>query len=179
MTKKIISVVLALCMLGCCLMLPAAAQEPVGKIRLKLMSDVAGCTEEDYQAFITVVSGNVRCSDHNAGPVSASDYAGTPIIEEPLVAGRTYYVSYLLEAEDGYALPEAISEDDLEIECGKGVTVYAKQIVVSHARTENGFVEDFRGLRIEARVLVDGNVLQRIIGLFHDIILKIRAWSLY
>lgn len=178
MKRKIVSVVLVLCMLGC-FMLPAAALEPVGKIRLSLSSDVAGRTEEEYQAFITVVSGNVQCSDHNAGPVSASDYAGTSIIEEPLVAGRTYFVSYLLEATDGCALPDRIEDCDLEIECGKNIEVFAKQIVVSHAKTENGMVEDFRGLRIQARVLVDGNFLQRIIGLFHDIILKIRAWSLY
>ena len=178
MKREIVSVVLILCMLGC-FMLPAAALEPVGKIRLSLSSDVAGRTEEEYQAFITVVSGNVRCSDHNAGPVSASDYAGTPVIEEPLVAGRTYFVSYLLEATDGCALPDRIEDCDLEIECGKNIEVFAKQIVVSHAKTENGMVEDFRGLRIQAQVLVDGNVLQRIIGLFHDVILKIRAWSLY
>ncbi len=178
MKRKIISVVLALCMLGV-FMLPAAAAESVGTVKVALSSDVAGRKEEESQAFITVLSGNVRCSDHNAGPVSASDYAGTPVIEEPLVAGRTYYVSYLLEATDGCMLPDRIEDCDLEIECGKNIEVFSKQIVVSHAKTENGMVEDFRGLRIQARVLVDGNFLQRIIGLFHDIILKIRAWSLY
>ncbi|MBR5426908.1 MAG: hypothetical protein IK118_01060 [Clostridia bacterium] len=178
MTKKIISAVLALCLLGCSLALPAAAQEPVGKIVLKLSSDVAGRTEEDYQAFITVVSGNVQSCMRHAGPVYASDYAGTPL-QEAFVAGRTYFINYLLEATDGYVLPEKIDDCDLEIEYGKNIEVYSRQIVVSHARTDNGFVEDFRGLRIQARVLVDGNVLQRIIGLFHDIIIKIRAWSLY
>ncbi len=178
MIRKIVSVVLALCMLGCCLILSAAAQEPVGRVSLKLNSDVAGHTDADYSAFITVVSGNVRISFHSGGPVYASDYAGTTT-DEALVAGRTYYVDYLLEAEDGFALPDAVNEDDIEIECGKGVTVFAKQIVVSHARTDNGFVEDFRGLRIQARVLVDGNEWQRLIGWFYDLILKIRAWSLY
>ena len=44
---------------------------------------------------------------------------------------------------------------------------------------EDGTVTVEKGLRIQARVVVDGRLFQRITGFLYDIYLKIRAWSLY
>ncbi len=178
MKKRILSVLLLLCMVACAVRFNAGAHTPAERISLTLRSDVAGRTEADYTAFITVNSGGVRYSFHNEGPVFTADYAGT-VTYAPLTAGRTYYVDYLLEAADGYTLPDTLGLNDLDISCGKGVTVYGASVVSARERISDGGFETFRGLRIQAKVLVDGSPFQRILGWFQDLILKIRAWSLY
>ena len=175
--KKILSLLLAACLLGCCL-LPAFAAEPVGKVSVRLNSNIAGCTRADYEQMFEIVSGNVVYSFRSSGPVSISDYAGTPEYAH-MTAGRTYYLDYVLDAAEGYEFPEKLADEDLEIECGEGVRVYNKSIVVGPYREENGEIVRYKGLRIQASVVVDGNVIQRIIGFFTDMILKIKAWSLY
>lgn len=176
MLKKILCVLLSVLLVSLCL-LPAAAQE-TGVIRLRLNSDVAGCTERDVEALIEILSGNVVYTTRRTNPVSAADYGGTPDSGE-LKAGRSYDLHYQLSAAEGYELPEAITEDNVIIDCGKGVTVYAVQITGGSYREENGELVPHRGLQIYASVVVDGNVFQRVFGWIYDLILKARAWSLY
>ena len=177
--KRTISILLVICaVLGC--IMPAFAQESTGgKISLRINSDIAGLTEKDAEKLIEIKGGNVVYSTRGDGPVSINDYAGTHTAE-PLAAGRTYNIYYTLTAADGSTLPDSLIEKDLEIECGKGVTVISSQIVTAKEKTEDGiFIENFRGLMIYAVVKVDGNVFQQIYGFIYDLILKIRAWSLY
>lgn len=177
MMKKMISVLLAVCIVFLCL-LPAAAANDIGVISVRLNSDIAGLTRKDAEKMIELRSDNVVYRTDNDGPVFVADYGGTAD-DGVLAAGRTYYVDYLLVAADGCALPEKLNDGDVQIECGKGVSVISTQIVTADIRGEDGNFEPFRGLRIYAKVVVDGNVFQRIIGMIHDLILKIRAWSLY
>ena len=177
MLKKILSVLLAACVMSCCL-LPAFAQSELGTIRVKLNSDVAGYTENDIDRFIVIQSDNVVSSQQDGGPVSVADYAGTPEFGA-LVAGRTYFIDYAMVAADGYTLPDKLEDVNVEIECGKGVSVYHTAIVSGPYRDETGEMHEYKGFRIQAKVVVDGNAFQRIIGVIHDLILKIEAWSLY
>ena len=178
MCKKLLCILLAAVMLCCC-MLPASAAAETGVIRVKLHSDIAGLTkDDDAEHFIELLSDNVVYRVHRGGPVSVADYAGTSCRNE-LVAGRTYYIDYCLQAADGYTLPETISDGDVQIECGDSIDVYAVQITTGNYRNEDGTVTVEKGLRIQARVVVDGRLFQRITGFLYDIYLKIRAWSLY
>lgn len=175
--KKTLSVLLATCLLAACL-LPAFAAAPVGKVSIRLSSDIAGCTRADYAQIFEIVSGNVVYSFHSDSPVLISDYAGTGEYAH-MTAGRTYFIEYMLEAADGCELPDAFPDGDVEISCGKGVTVLAQQIVTATIRNADGEYEPFKAFCIQAKVVVDGTAIQRIIGLFTDLILKIKAWSLF
>ena len=177
MIKKSLCVMLALCSLLCCIM-PAAAQSETGVISVKLRSDIAGVTAEETEKLIELKSDNVVYSYESGSPVSLHDYAGT-VCFDAAVAGRKYSVDYLLEAADGFTLPDRLESGDIDIECGKGVRVITSDIVSAKKRTEAGDFYTFRGLRIIAEVTVDGNIFERIAGFFYDLYLKIRAWSLY
>ena len=176
--KRTFALMLVLVLLCGCLLLPAHAEAPVGAVKLRLRSDVAGYSCKDYTRFMEIVSGNVVYSTGSAGPVYASDYGGTSD-DGKLVAGRTYYVSYVVQAADGYTLPDKIDDVQLSFDCGKGVSVITSQIVVGNYRTDDGTFVRSKSLRVYAELVVDGNIFQRIVGYFTDLYLKIRAWSLY
>ena len=178
MLKRTMSALLAVCLLCCCL-LPAAAAKPTGRIALKLNSDVAGCLYLNSDNFIEILSDNVILDPDRNAPVSVSDYAGT-VNFCPLEAGRTYYVSYELVAADGYELPEKLNDGDVQIECGKGVTVLSTQITRKSVRGDDGVIDNAKGLLIRSKIVVDSNrFYKRVFGFLYDIYLKIRAWSLY
>ncbi len=177
MLKRTIGLLLTVLVLCFCL-LPAAAQNETGVITLRLNSDIDGRTKWDVEQLIEIKSGNVVYSTYRTAPVSVSDYAGTPDSGK-LKAGRTYNIHYQLSAAEGYELPETVTADNVKIECGKGVKVHAVQITRGTYREENGALVTCRGLLIYASVVVDGNIFQRVIGWFHDLILKAKAWSLY
>ena len=177
MKKKTVAVLLALIAVLCCVQ-PAAALQQTGVIRVRLNSDIAGLTENNAKKLIELKTDNVVYRAEHGGPISISDYGGT-MEQGTLVAGRTYYFYYMLQAADGYELPDALNDGDVEIECGKGVTVINTSITRGHYRNDDGTFDDVKGLMIYAAVVVDGNVVQRIIGVIHDVILKIKAWSLY
>ena len=177
MKKKTIAVLLALIAVLCCVQ-PAAALQKTGVIRVRLTSDISGLTENNVEKLIELKTDNVVTRVEHGGAFSIADYGGSPA-PGPFVAGRTYYFHYMLQAADGYELPEALSDGDVEIECGKGVTVINTSITYGHYRLDDGTYDDTRGLMIHAKVVVDGNAIQRVVGVIYDIILKIRAWSLY
>ncbi|MBQ4364740.1 MAG: hypothetical protein II804_00570 [Clostridia bacterium] len=177
MMKKMLSV--ALCLLVVCFcLLPAFGLEDCGTISVRLNSDVAERTKNDVQALFALRSGNVTYGIRGGEPIQIADYGGT---EETgrLVAGRTYTVSYTLSAADGYVLPQQLDDNNLQISCGKGVSVISRAIVSARVRTDDGSFDEIRGVRIFAKLTVDGNVFQRFIGRIHDLILKAKAWSLY
>lgn len=177
MLKKTVCVLLC-ALIACCCLTPAAAAEDAGVITLRINSDIAGSTARDTERLIEVVSGNVVPGTPKNSPVHVSDYAGTPT-DEILVAGRAYNIRYNLSAAEGFELPEKVTADNVKIECGKGADVYHVAITKGTYREESGEPVTYRGLQIYAVVTVDGNAFQRLIGWIHDLILKIRAWSLY
>ncbi len=178
MIKKITSALLAFTVICCCLIPAFGANIEFGTISLKLNSDIAGYKSSDVEKLIEIKSENVKLDTKNDEPVYVADYAGT-VDTGAFVAGRTYNVYYYLVAADGYTLPEKLNDGDVTIECGKGVTVYSVDIVSGKYKQDDGSFETYRGVFVYAGVVVDGNIFQRIVGFFHDLILKIKAWSLY
>ena len=178
--KKLFCIILACCVFLPCLMLPTgAADSDPDAIVLRLNSDVAGCTAAEYENLIEIVSGPVRFSTMSTYPVDIN-YITSAAIREPMTAGRAYYVTYYLIAEDGYTLPDELGADDVTLELGKGVEVILCGIVdyyISNGAPREGTF--LRTLRIVAKVVVDSNAFQRIIGWLSDLILKIRSWQLY
>lgn len=175
--KAIFAVFLAVITVCGCLFTVAEGKE-IDAISVKLNSSIAGMKNTDVQGLIEIKSDNVVFDNRFNEPVSVADYAGT-VEFGSFVAGRTYYVSYYLSAAEGFTLPDSISDVDVDIECGKGVRIISTQITHGRYRLDDGTFEDAKGLRIYAGVTVDGNVFRRIVGFFHDVILKIKAWSLY
>ena len=180
--KKTVSVVLAAVLLLCCL-LPAAAQEteslPVGAIRLRVHSDVAGCTEKDADRLIEILSGHVVFREGGIYPVSISNVIGESENGQ-MAPGRQYTIIFTFVAEEGYALPDALAEGDVTFECGKGARIASCRVAdfaIPGAPPRSP--ERLRALQIYAVVVTDSNVFQRLVGIFKDLWLKIRAWSLY
>ena len=173
--KKGFALLLAVCLLCGALLPLCAAQTETGVISLRLNSDVAGCTREDADRLIEIRSGNVVPGCGGERPIFIANAAGGTEGAH-MDAGRTYTITYTLEAADGYTLPETLSEGDVQIETGKGVTVLNCG-VIRLASVTGG--EPTRALRINANVKVDGTVIQRIIGFLRDLFLKIRSWQAY
>ena len=177
--KKLFALLLAVCLAAVCIP-AAAAEKPVieGPIRVRINSDIAGCTSAHYTQIVELLSDNVTYEFFGSGPVSISDYAGRGEYAH-VAAGRTYEITCQLAAAEGCALPDVLTDGMVQIECGKGVKVLSTQIVSADIRGEDGQPVSFRALQIRAQVVVDGTVFQRIIGWFTDIVLKIKSWQLY
>ena len=175
MFRKTLAVILALCA-AFCWVVPAFAADDIGTISVKLNSDIDGYTSDDTDKLIEVKSDNVVLGGR-ADPVYAADYGGTDY-DGAFKAGRTYSVYYCLVTANGSLLPPTADELDIEYELGKGVKVITAQVVTKPGPAGDLTNTD-RGIRIFARVTVDGNAIQRFFGLIADIILKIQAWSLY
>ena len=178
--KKTVSLLLAILLLLCC-GLPAAAQSENDVIALRLNSNVAGCTDADAERILEIRSGPVKYYEGNSCPISIANYAGETEYAH-MDAGRTYTITYTLIAADGTVLPEELRDEDIVLDCGKGVSVVYCKIVELRNPNLNpapGEPETTRVLRIMANVVVDGTPVQRLIGWLKDLILKIRAWSLF
>ena len=179
--KKLISLTLILCVLLGCLVLPAAAQDETGPISLRLNSDIAGCTRMDVDKLAEIRSPQVTWYPYGDSPIFIANYAGGGEYAH-MDAGRSYSITYTLVAAEGYTLPDEVSDGDVVFDCGKGVDVISCKIVEirrSDSDTAPGENPRVKALRVIAVVVVDGTAFQRIIGWFKDVIMKIKAWSLY
>ena len=179
--KKTVSAVLVVCLLLCCLHMPAAAQAEEQVIRLRINSDVAGCTEDDCARIAEILSPQVvyRFTRSGRGPVLiAAAAGGSP--NGPIEAGRMYTLTCMFAAADGYALPDTLSEGDVVLECGKGITVISCEVVnMSLGLNDDGTAKTEKALRVYVKLIADGSVFRRMIGIIKDLIQRIRAWSLY
>ena len=179
--KKLLCILLACCIFVSGTLLTSAESSQTDAIVLRLHSNVAGCTRADYEKLMEILSAQVqfRQWEHKQYPVDIENAASFSAQEE-MTAGRTYYVTYYLAAADGYQLPDTLGAEDVVLQCDKGVEVILCGIVdyyTSSATPLHGTTT--RTLRIVAKVVVDGNIFQRIIGWLKDVILKIRSWQLY
>ena len=99
--------------------------------------------------------------------------------QEPLSESYFYILLCLAKgANHGYGImqmTETLSDGDVQIETGQGVTVL-NCAVIRLAATDG---ETVRALRINANVKVDGNAIQRFIGWLRDLILEIRSWQMF
>ena len=174
--KKLVSAALALVLLFGCL-LPAVSARELGQVRVRFNSDIAGCGEAQYARIFEILSDNVTYG-FSHGPMGISDYIGRPL-EGGMEAGRTYDIYCLLDAADGFELPESLPDGAVTVDCGKGVTVNHVSIVYAKYRMDDGSFETYRGIQIRASVVVDGSFMQRVVGWLKDTILKIRYWQPY
>ena len=175
--KKLISVLLVLSVMLCCLAPLAMAEPECGTIRIRLNSNVAGCTEQDVDKLIELLSPQVTWYNNPSNPVSIANAAGGAE-HAHMEAGREYAITYMLKAADGYELPAELADGDVEFECGEGVTVIYCKIAEMHVPGGDKYART-RAIRIIAKVIPDYTFMQRIIGIIKDIILKIRSWQLY
>lgn len=89
---------------------------------------------------------------------------------EAMKPGRTYYINYEFRTEDSTEFSEESDGTDFDFSCeGNTEIIYA-----CYAESNEGIT-----LLVTEKVIVDGNIFQRIIGAVSDWILKLRAWSLY
>ena len=179
--KKLLCILLVCCIFMPGMLLTSAKSSETDAIVLRLHSDVAGCTRSDYEQLIEILSDQVQFKqwEHKEYPVDIENAASFST-HEGMTAGRTYYITYYLAAADGYTLPDEIGEDDVVLQCGKGVEVILCGIVDYYTPSATPLKgTTTRTLRIVAKVVVDGSVFQRIIGWLKDLILKIRSWQLY
>lgn len=180
--KKLIAVILAACALFCLFLLPAGAQTEKTEISLRLNSHIAGCTRADADQLIEILSGPVKyCYDEKGYSIFIANCVGG-MEGAHMDAGRTYVITYTLEASDGYVLPETLSDGDVLLDCAKGVSVISCGVVEQkHTDPDpaSGEATTARVLRITAKVVVDGTSIQKVIGWLRDLLLKIRSWSLF
>ena len=177
--KKMLSAALAACILLACLLPAAARAEADGPITLRINSNIAGRTETDYEQIVEILSPQVTYYNDRNNAVSIANCAGGSEYAH-MEAGRSYAVTCTLKAADGYTLPETLSDGDVAIECGKGAKVAYCKVAEMHVPNPDPRVDErVRVLRIIATIVVDGNPIQRIIGWFKDVILKIKSWQLY
>ena len=127
--KKLIAVMLAVCTLFSFFLLPAAAQNEENAISLRLNSNIAGCTRADADKLIEILSGPVKyCYDEKGYSIFIANCVGG-MEGAHMDAGRTYVITYTLEASDGYVLPETLSDGDVSLDCAKGVSVISCGVV--------------------------------------------------
>lgn len=180
--KKMIAVILAACTLFGFFLLPAAAQNEENAISLRLNSNIAGCTRADADQLIEILSGPVQyCYDEKGYSVFIANCVGG-MEGAHMDAGRTYVITYTLEASDGYTLPETLSDGDVSLECANGVSVISCNVIELQNTDQNpapGDANTTRVLRITAKVVVDGTAIQKVIGWLRDLLLKIRSWTLF
>lgn len=180
--RKLISVILAACALFCSMLVPVVAQNEEKIISLRLNSRIAGCTRADADQLIEILSGPVKyCYDEKGYSVFIANCVGG-MEGAHMDAGRTYVITYTLEASDGYALPETLSDGDVLLDCAKGVSVISCGVVEQKNTDPDpapGEATTARVLRITAKVVVDGTSIQKVIGWLRDLLLKIRSWSLF
>ena len=178
--KKTISVLFALFFAFSVFVIPVSADEAAegqnhANISACFHSDIAGLTGEDYDKLADISSGNLefRVLDGKVR-VGIHDCVGTPYNGE-FKPGRTYEIDYEFVAAEGYVLPKDFTGDELDFTCDKGCKVYSCRYIDNLP----AHVPQIPLLYVTTEVRVDGNLFQRIIGKIADIILEIRAWSLY
>lgn len=179
--KKLIAVILAVCSFFCFPLLPARARAVGNVISLRLNSNIAGCTRADAEKLLEIRSAQVDYYKENGYAIFIADCAGGGE-HAHMDAGRTYVITYTLAAAEGYTLPETLSDGDVSLECGKGVSKVSFDIIElwnTDPSAAPGEAKTTRVLRITAKVVVDGTPIQRVIGWLKDLFLKIRSWSLY
>ena len=174
--KKIITVLLAACMLIPCIAAYGAQNEE--RIAVKINSDISGLTEQDESLLIEIKSGGIVYAKRSGSAVSATDYANS-IYNGEFKPGRKYYISYTLEPAEGTELPDRITADEIDIECSDNVEVYHVAIVSADIRKDDDTYTHYKALMIQAAVTVDSNFPQRLAGMIYDFFIKLRAWQLY
>jgi len=169
--KKLLCLFLA-ALLVCPLFVFPAFAASGDRVVIHLSDDLAGCTQQDYEKFAVITSGNCEFDTAAApGPVFAADYAGTAY-EGELTAGRTYSVYYYFTPGENLNPAEC----ETQFDCDSGVKVISYS-AVKMQQSENA--PERTDIAVFAQVTVRGSFLQRITGMILDLIAKIKAFQLY
>lgn len=166
--KKTLCLIFVLIFAFSALSVTSFAEDKTANLAAVFNSDIAGMTEADYEKMADLSVGNLVF--HEEG-VFICDYSNQAN-EGAIVAGRTYFIYYYFDTADGYEFPEDIGSN-LNFTC-EGNTE-----VVSYSLINGGVPVGGEFLTICVEVKVDGNIFQKIIGFFTDMILKLKLWSLY
>lgn len=169
--KKCLSVFLAVMFVISAMLLPVNAKEKIDEISVSFSGDLVGLTDKDIDRFKVEISDNITLDDD---PILVADYTGAAYLGE-IKPGRTYYIYYDFVAADGYELPDEINEENVSIECGKGVSV------IWFGKTVGPYIDGkpSYGMMFFTKLEAPGNFFQRFFGRIADIFLKIKAWSPY
>lgn len=169
--KKTISAVLVFILLISVVSFSSFAKEKDKKIVIELRSDIAGMTCEDFKDFALIRSDNIMFNEtKNSDPIILTDCVGN-IYSGEMKSGRTYTICYSFYASDDFEIPEKLTDENIELICGKGVNPYW------YGRAEGADKE--YALSVYTTVKVDGNFFQNFFGGIADVFLKIKSWSPY
>lgn len=172
--KKIIALLLStLTLFTACTFFASAKQTE--NISAIFNTDIGGLSYADYDKLCEITSDEIVFNTVSpAPPVFVADYAGNVYLYE-MKPGRTYYIEYSFIAADGYELPEKVGIEDFKADYSGICDIYWCGIKTGN--DNNGNIRN--SLSVNAKVTADGTFIQRLIGRIADIILKLRAWSLY
>lgn len=169
--KKIIAGLLTVLTLFTAISFTASAAKQTENLSVTLRTDIAGLSYGDYEKLYEITTDEIVINTKSeALPVFIADYAGDVYLYA-MKPGRTYYIEYSFIPAEGYEFPESVSLDDFKVDYSGNCDIYWCGVKTGN----NGS----RSVSINAKVVVDGNVIQRIIGRISDIIIKLRSWSLY
>lgn len=173
--KKFLSVTLALVCLLSALMLPVYAEEKEAKISLTISSDICGLSYDEFEKLIEINNDCIKFSDTGrSDPINITDVVGNIYLDK-FKAGRTYGICYNFVANDGYVIPDKISEEDISIICDPGVNEYWHSV----ASGVDGSDCKCNYFFVWTEITVKGNFFQNLFGRIADFFLKIKSWSPY
>ncbi|MCQ2484894.1 MAG: hypothetical protein MJ168_06125 [Clostridia bacterium] len=173
--KKALSVLLALVFIFSVFTVSSFAEDKTAKLSVTLSSDISGLTCDDLEKLIIINDDSLKLADTGrTDSVLISDYAGNICFDE-LKPGRKYYIDYGFVANDGYVIPDAVSDDMVNIETDSGVEVlwYSRTVGTDVDGNQCNYIS------LNTKVTVKGNFIQNLFGAIADFFLKLSAWSPY
>lgn len=173
--KKALSVLLDLIFIFSVFTVSSFAENKTAKLSVTINSDISGLTCDDLEKLIVINDDSLKLADTGrTDPVLISDYAGN-ICFDKLKPGRKYYIDYSFVANDGYSIPDTVTDDMVEIMTDSGVEVlwYSRTIGTDADGNRCNYIS------LNTKVTVKGNFLQNLFGTIADFFLKLSAWSPY
>ncbi|MBP9989785.1 MAG: hypothetical protein KBT46_09850 [Ruminococcus sp.] len=172
--KKIIALLLVLTGLISFNVFPVSAEADIAAM-IELNSNISGYTYQDYEKFVEIKSDKIDFYiPKNSDVALVADYRGSMYLGD-LKPGRTYYIYYYFAPNEGYEIPDELNDSNFKIDCGSGCSVVSLRKVAMYY----SFEKTIPLIALDTKVVVDGNIFQKIIGRIQDIILKIKSWSPY
>lgn len=169
--KKIISCTLILVILLLSSITVFAAVEKDAVIKAAFNSDVNGKTIANIEDLAYLADSDLRFHRDENGERSFICDSTNQLYSGAMKAGRTYYIHYEFETAEGTVFPENLDTAERSFSCDDGCSIVNCYYVRSLSD------ENVNYLYVCEKVTVKGNAIQRILGIFADLILKIRAWS--
>lgn len=165
--KKILSAALAVLFI-CFAAFPCTAMAKQAVISALFNDELEGMSDADCRKFADLSGGDLVMQDDR---VWVYDYTNMPYFDK-MKPGRTYYVEFEFLKADGCEFPEELTKENVDFRCGEH-----NEIVWYHYAGSSK--EPHKVLYVCEKVVIDGNIFQRLFGRIADFFLKVRAWSPY